>query len=149
MSFGLQILLGCALMVVTTFLHSGGMVLGLSAFRSLLERSGRNHPTLWKPVPIAVLVIVMFLASVIECCVWAVTYLAVGALEGIREALYFSTVTFSTLGYGDITLGEQWRLFASFEAANGLIMFGWTTALIAAAVARVYFPTAPSSSPST
>jgi hypothetical protein len=39
-------------------------------------------------------------------------------------------VSFTTLGYGDIVLGEGWRLLASFEAANGIILFGWTTALI-------------------
>jgi hypothetical protein len=41
-------------------------------------------------------------------------------------------VTFTTLGYGDITLTESWRLLAAFEAANGSIMFGWTTALVVA-----------------
>jgi hypothetical protein len=50
-------------------------------------------------------------------------------------------VTFTTLGYGDVTLGESWRLLGSFEAANGTIMFGWTTALIVAVVHRVYLQT--------
>lgn len=49
-----------------------------------------------------------------------------------------STVTFTTLGFGDITLDENWRLLSSFEAANGLLMFGWSTALIFAAVQWVY-----------
>lgn len=51
--------------------------------------------------------------------------------------MYFSMVTFTTLGYGDITLGGDWRLLASFEAANGIIMFGWTTALIVAYLQRM------------
>lgn len=55
----------------------------------------------------------------------------------LEEALYFSTVTLTTLGYGDITLDEQWRLFASLEAANGIILFGWSTALIFAVVQRI------------
>jgi len=45
--------------------------------------------------------------------------------------------TFTTLGYGDLTPNESWRLLASFEAANGIIIFGWTTALIVAFVHRV------------
>ena len=47
-------------------------------------------------------------------------------------------MTFTTLGFGDITLDENWRLVSSFEAANGLLMFGWSTALIFAAVQWVY-----------
>ena len=48
-------------------------------------------------------------------------------------------VTFTTLGYGDVLLDENWQLLASFEAANGMIMFGWTTAIIIAVVQRVHF----------
>ena len=55
-------------------------------------------------------------------------------------------VTFTTLGYGEIVLDEQWPLLASFEAANGIIMFGWTTAIVIAAVQRVYFGDAKKSS---
>ena len=70
---------------------------------------------------------------------WAATYLALGAISGLERALYFSTVTYTTLGYGDVVMQEGQRLLSSFEAANGIIMFGWTTALIFALVQRVYF----------
>jgi hypothetical protein len=85
-------------------------------------------------------VLMMFLASLLEVLVWAVTFLVLNAIEGFEPALYFSMVTFTTLGYGEIVLDEQWRLLASFAAANGIIMFGWTTALVLAVVQRVYFP---------
>jgi voltage-gated potassium channel Kch len=48
-------------------------------------------------------------------------------------------VTFTTLGYGDITLDEKWRVLGAFEAANGIIMFGWTTAIIAASAHHLFF----------
>ncbi len=48
-----------------------------------------------------------------------------------------------TLGYGDITLGEEWGLLAAFQAATGLFMFGWSTAIIVAAVQRIYFRQPP------
>lgn len=86
---------------------------------------------------VSALVLLLFLASVLESLLWALTYLASGAIEGLEQALYFSIVTYTTLGYGDITLNEDWRLLASFEAANGIIMFGWTTALIVAVVQRL------------
>ena len=65
------------------------------------------------------------------------------AIQGFERALYFSMVTFTTLGYGDIVLHERWRLLASSEAANGVIMFSWTTAIVIAAVQRVYFSEEP------
>jgi hypothetical protein len=83
-------------------------------------------------------VILMFLASVLEVLVWAITYLALNAIQGFEQAMYFSMVTFTTLGYGDIVLAERWRLLSSFEAANGIIMFGWTTAIVIAVVQRHY-----------
>jgi hypothetical protein len=80
----------------------------------------------------------LFVATILEVWAWAALYLLIDAAQSIEEAAYFSTVTFTTLGYGDITLDEQWRLLSSFEGANGLLMFGWSTALIFAAVQRVY-----------
>jgi hypothetical protein len=82
-------------------------------------------------------VLMMFYVSLFEALIWALTYLAVGAISGLEEALYFSTVTYTTLGYGDVLLDQSWRLLASFQAANGIIMFGWTTALIVNYVNRL------------
>jgi hypothetical protein len=45
----------------------------------------------------------------------------------------------TTLGYGDVVLAEQWRLLSSFEAANGIIMFGWTIAIVGNGVQLIYF----------
>ncbi len=67
----------------------------------------------------------------------AAVYLAVGAIPDPETALYFSIVTFTTLGYGDVTLDTGWRLLASFQAANGTIMFGWTTAIVMAVIHRI------------
>jgi hypothetical protein len=56
---------------------------------------------------------------------WALVYVALNAIEGVEQAFYFSMVTFTTLGYGDIVLSECWRLLASFESGIGIIMFGY------------------------
>jgi len=93
--------------------------------------------TLQRALFVAGLVVCMFLVSLLDAVLWAHAYLGVGAIEQLEEALYFSMVTFTTLGYGDVTLPPDWRLLASFEAANGIIMFGWTTALVAAVIQRL------------
>jgi len=59
-------------------------------------------------------------------------------LPDMETAFYFSMVTFTTLGYGDVVLTGQWRALASIQAANGVIVFGWTTALIFYFIQRIY-----------
>ncbi len=61
---------------------------------------------------------------------WAGVFLLVGIFQSLEPALYFSIVTFTTLGYGDITIGPQWRILASFAAVDGLIIFGLNTAFL-------------------
>ena len=60
----------------------------------------------------------MFLAALLEVNLWAFTFLAVGAIPDLEPALHFSTVTFTTLGYVDITLDASWRLLGSRDPAT-------------------------------
>jgi hypothetical protein len=137
----MNIAIGCGLVILTTFLHASAMVTAIRFIRTTRasqwtrdERMGLKKATV-----VAAVVLTMFLSSLAEAGLWAVTYLLVGAISELETALYFSTVTYTTLGFGDIVMPPEWRLLSSLEAANGILMFGWTTALIVAAVQRVYF----------
>jgi len=134
----LNIAIAAFLMVVNTAIHAGGMVLAMRTIHTEDHWLKRLLQT--KVQKVGGVVLLMFLASLLEVLVWAATFLALNAIEGFERALYFSMVTFTTLGYGEIVLDEQWRLLASFAAANGIMMFGWTTAIVIAVVQRVYFP---------
>ena len=134
----LNIAIAALLMVLTTVIHAGGMVLVMGAVHN--RESHLNHR--WQKTNIywvAGAVLVMFFVSLLEVLVWAYTFLLVNAIEGFEQALYFSMVTFTTLGYGDVVLEDHWRLLGSFEAANGIIMFGWTTAMVIAVVQHIYY----------
>lgn len=61
----------------------------------------------------------------------------IGAAPDFEEALYFSTVTYSTLGYGDVLLARTWRILGAIEGANGVIMLGWSTAFIVSLVTQL------------
>ena len=136
----IQLLISGALIIVTMLIHGVGMVLGVR----WLERdmSGRVAPgTFVRRVwVVGLLVLVMAAATLVETVAWALAFLWTGALEHFEEALYFSMVTFTTLGYGDVTLVPQWRLLSAFAAVNGIIMFGWTTAVIVYAVRHLSRP---------
>jgi hypothetical protein len=130
-----NLIIAACMMVVTTAIHAGGMLLVIQISES---HKGLSFKRLKRLFLISEVVILMFLASVLEVLAWAITYLALNAIQGFEEAMYFSMVTFTTLGYGDVVLVEHWRLLSSFEAANGIIMFGWTTAIVIAVVQRHY-----------
>lgn len=132
-----QIVLGASMIAVTTLIQGVFTMLGIERLREHLDR----HPTrslLPSTLKLAVFVMWLFLATIVEVWAWATLYLVLGAIRPLEKAVYFSTVTFTTLGFGDITLDEEWRLLSSFEAANGLLMFGWSTALVFAAVQWAY-----------
>ena len=133
-----QIFLGSFLVLVTTVAHMFATAAALIMLKDVGRLLHMNKAsTLQRALLVAGLVVCMFLVSLLDAVLWAHAYLRVGAIEQLEEALYFSMVTFTTLGYGDVTLPNDWRLLASFEAANGIIMFGWTTALVAAVIQRL------------
>ena len=133
-----QMVLGAGMIVVTTLIQGVFTVVGIERLRDHLARGATTKSLVRSTLKIAVFVLWLFLATILQVWAWATLYLVLGALGSIETAVYFSTVTFTTLGFGDVTLGENWRLLSSFEAANGLLMFGWSTALIFAAVQWVY-----------
>ncbi len=133
----IQIVLGAMMIVVTTLIQGVFTMLGIERLREHLDRHA-TPSLLRSTLKLAVFVLWLFLATILEVWGWALLYLVLGAIGTLETAVYFSTVTFTTLGFGDITLGQEWRLLSSFEAANGLLMFGWSTALIFAAVQWVY-----------
>jgi Ion channel len=133
----LQIILGSVMVIVTTIIQSGFTVAGVRALRRRVSKEFIK--SLWRStLMLALFVLWLFLATILEVSMWAVLYLALDAVRTLEEAAYFSMETFTTLGYGDITLDKDWRLLSSFEAANGLLMFGWSTALVFTAVQWIY-----------
>lgn len=128
-----NIVLACAVMVGTTLLHAIGMII---TFR--FTTNPLRHIAFAKAFRVSVIIMLMFIITVFEALLWAVVFWGKGAIQTIEQAMYFSMVTYTTLGYGDIVLDQQWRLLSSFEAANGIIMFGWTTSIVIAYVQRLY-----------
>ena len=131
--------LAAGLIAVTVVIQALFMSAGLNTFKRIEEHRPRAMAR--KPAITTVIWILFLLFPIIlDVTLWATFYYVSGALPSFEEALYFSTVTFTTVGYGDIVLGREWRQLATFEAVNGWIIFGWATALIMAVIQRLYFP---------
>jgi hypothetical protein len=85
----------------------------------------------------------MFIGMLLEALIGALFYLynpAITTLQDLETALYFSMVSFTSVGYGDLVLTGDWRMLASLEGANRVIIFGWTTALIFYVIQHVCRP---------
>jgi hypothetical protein len=91
--------------------------------------------------------IFLIILHTLEISLWAFAYLLlpeVPALDTFEKAYYFSIVTFTTVGYGDITLDNEWRILSGIEAADGILLFGWSTAMLFAVVQRIFASEPPS-----
>jgi Ion channel len=86
----------------------------------------------WSGLGASTLVVVIGLMVILTAEMWlyAGVYLAIGALGDLETALYFSITSFTTLGFGDVVLDRKWRLLGAIEGANGLLLFGWSTAFL-------------------
>jgi hypothetical protein len=86
--------------------------------------------------------VVLLMLHLVEVVVWALAYVLIlpgDQLASFEKAVYFSVVTFATLGYGDITLADhEWRILSGIEALDGVLLVGWTTALLFAVFQRCW-----------
>ena len=128
------------LMALSVAIHAGGVAGALRHLRRQpIESAARFWPATWLFVLVAAWMVFLHLA---EIAVWAVFYTWKGAMADLPSALYFSAVTYTTTGYGDLVLPEQWRLVGGVEALTGILMCGWSTGFFIALVNRLYDPTA-------
>lgn len=88
--------------------------------------------------PIAIALAFIVATHTIQVWIWAIVWVLLEVLPDWNTAIYFSLVTFTTLGYGDIVLGEALRIFGSFAAIAGLLAFGLSTAYMVALMTRVF-----------
>ena len=136
-----EIATGLGMMVLTVILHALFMVGSVRTAEWCRTRFGPFEHELARAVLLSVLTVFMFLAIVLEALIWACLYRSspmITALPDLVTAFYFSMVTYTTLGYGDVVLTGSWRVMASIQAANGVIIFGWTTALIFFFIQKIY-----------
>ncbi len=136
--FFTQMLIGAVMVCLTVIIHAVALDRLLHTVNVSRNHSHLYFKKFWK-IPLLMLAVLgVFCAHILEIWLWAFFYLSVDALHTLEEALYFSTITFTTVGFGDIVLDKTWRLLSSFQAANGFILFGWSTAFIFEIMSSLY-----------
>ncbi len=128
---------GASAVLCTIIIHA----LVLSATVNFVRRErrlARAGVSFWIDVAIVALVICFALAAhLAEIAVWAGLFMVCGEFRDFGTAYYHSAVNYTTLGYGDLIMTPPWRVLGPLEAANGMLMFGVTTALVFAVIQRL------------
>ena len=125
-----QLLLGCGLTLATIIVAA----LSWWALESLMVRL---HPWSVRPPHGPKLISILILALVwtlgmmtLAVWIWAAAFYGLGIFLTFEASVYFALVAFTTLGFGDILLPQEWRLLSGISAANGLLMIGLLTAIL-------------------
>ena len=129
-----QLLLAWALMSVCVVVHAAGLAAIARTLRGRQPAEPRLWPWIRLFIRVAGWIVVLHL---IEIGAWAAVYVWRGAMPDVPAALYFSAVTYTTTGYGDLVLPNDWRLVGAVEALTGILMCGWSTGFFVAVVARM------------
>ena len=122
---------------LTVIIHFVGLLGLMWALRARGHRFRAHESAVGQGAAIVFVVLGLVAILTIEIWLYGIVYLSLGVLPDFESALYFSTASFTTIGYGDVVLEKSWRLFGAVEGANGLLLFGWSTAFLIAVTARM------------
>lgn len=124
-----NLIIGICVTLIAIVIHGAAVLLLFNVGRSPLERA--QHRSALSRLSVSCLLVTgLIVAHSLEILLWATVFRLTGALESFEEAVYFTAVSFATIGYGDITLSADWRLVGAFVGVNGILLFGWTTAFL-------------------
>ena len=129
-----KLLIASCLVAITVMIHAIGLGMTLSyVLRSTVRSDTRVWPITWLLIRIAWLLIVIHM---FEIAVWALFFWWQKCLPDAESSFYFSGVTYATLGYGDLLLPKEWRLFGPLEALTGTLMCGLSIAFFFAVLSK-------------
>jgi len=132
-----EILVAFGLVSISVSIHVTGMVelfQWLTRKQQQIEEKSGIFNDIFLFIKIFAVILLLHLAQI---CAWAGFYTLGGVLNDFESALYFSIVTYTTIGYGDITLPVGWRLLGAIEGITGVLTFGLSTGVIFAVASRL------------
>lgn len=131
-----QIILGSSLLIVSAFIHIfiiSRIVTKLHLSDHFSGKRSAKHQIL----VVASLFMVLIGSHTLQIYLWAIMLWLLGALPGYEEPIYFTLVTYTALGYGDVVLTPAFRIFGAMISMTGLLMFGMTTAFLVGIFSRI------------
>ena len=124
-----QFLIGGGVSIANIAIHALVMTSVVRVARAIAERDKSSQP-LFLTFLMSGIVSVLMTAHATEVIVWSLAYTIVGAVPGDASPIYFAFVNYTTLGYGDVIPVREWQLLGPITAMNGVLLFGWSTAVM-------------------
>lgn len=119
-------------------IHFLGIIGLIGVLRRLNERPRALVSILSQAVFILGIVGSLSMLHSIQIWIYAFTFLILGEFNTVADALYYSISTFTTVGFGDLNMSEQWRIFGATESMTGFLMIGWSTAFLVSVSSRLF-----------
>ncbi len=135
-----ELAIATVMVLLTVMFHGAGLLAMTRMLRIELREEVERHITpfsLRALVFTIALVLGLFALHAAEIWAYAALYLELGAIGDLRGAVFFSTVTFATIGYDDDMLNPAWQIVAAIEGMNGVILMGWSTAFFVTGITRL------------
>lgn len=139
-TFNDQLAIGAGMIALCVIIHGVGLftIQRIASSESMTQRFERLRPlsftgTIFTLLAVFALIFIHF----VEIWLFAFLYDYLGALRSFSEALYFSTISYATIGYSDASIHEQWRMVAALEGVLGIILLGWSTAFFVRVLGRL------------
>ncbi len=133
-----QFLVALLPLALTVVIHGQGMGLASRYFKRFGRPPAGSSRTGPHVLVVIAIVVIMLATHFIEVFLWALFYFATGMLANIKEAMTYSVNSYTTLGATSIELPGRWQGLGGFEAIAGMLMFGWSTAVLAVVVQKLH-----------
>ena len=133
----LNLLVGVPVMLLCLLMQAVFLTLCLRRYVRFRNAHPQKVSQWMNMLLLSLTMLLMLMGNFVQMAIWAGLFMVVDEFDSFATALYFSGVNFATLGYGDIVMSPLWRLLGPMEAANGILMFGVTTAVMTTLVADV------------
>ena len=134
----LQLGIAAAVICAKTFVHGVFVAAAAAMFRATIARAEGAVRFFRDSLTLMLLGMWLMFAHALEMGIWAWTYLHFDMFDHWETALYFSGASFTTLGFGDVLLSDEWRLLSGATAANGLLLFGLSAAFLFDAAGQLH-----------
>ena len=140
-----NLLLGLATMTLCLLLLTFLLVLDIRYYQANDSRI-RSNSFGSKLIVLNGVMVILVVGNLAQVAIWALLFMVLGEFDAFRDAFYHSAVNFATLGYGDIVMSEERRLLGPLQAINGVLMIGFSTAVLMGTVTDILKKTGKTSS---
>ncbi|GAA0649590.1 ion channel [Brevundimonas lenta] len=136
----LELVIATIMVLITVAMHASGLLLMARGIKHHDHRTGRvrlNAVSIEAALLTVLIILGLFVLHGAQIWLYAVLFHGLGAVANFRDAIYFSTISYGAIGYGDAEIAEQWKLLGAIEGINGVILLGWSVAFFVTVMARI------------